>query len=168
MIGLDGDGLPIISAIDADKIISPISGSNQYILVGGQAVNFWADIYASLDPEIALLAPFSSSDIDIFASRSAVIAAAERLGGKLYLPSFDDHTPNSGKLVLSCDGVPVEIDFMATVEGVSNADVRESCIKMSHPASNNILFVMHPMHCLEGKIANYGGVNLQKIFAKNA
>jgi hypothetical protein len=40
------------------------SNGQPYILIGGQAVNYWAEHYLSAEPQPAELPPFTSEDID--------------------------------------------------------------------------------------------------------
>lgn len=35
-----------------------------YLLIGGQAVNYWAERYLSVEPQLESLQPFTSEDID--------------------------------------------------------------------------------------------------------
>lgn len=51
------------------------------VLVGGQAVNYWADRYRHVVPELAAEWPFTSRDIDFFGRREDVEILAERLHG---------------------------------------------------------------------------------------
>jgi hypothetical protein len=69
------------------------------VLVGGQAVNFWASYYEPRVPDLAREAPFTSKDIDFCGDPRAVRLCAERLGGTPHLATFDDATPNSGTVV---------------------------------------------------------------------
>jgi hypothetical protein len=56
-------------------------GDAKLVLVGGQAVNFWAEVYAPRVSEIAANAPYTSKDIDFCGDRSAVTDCANRIGG---------------------------------------------------------------------------------------
>ena len=37
---------------------------NPYVLIGGQAVNYWAERYLLNEPQLFALQPFTSEDID--------------------------------------------------------------------------------------------------------
>ena len=52
-----------------------LNSAEKPILVGGQAVNLWAEHYASAIPALDPLRPFMSKDADIFGDR----AMADRL-----------------------------------------------------------------------------------------
>lgn len=55
------------------------------LLIGGQAVNYWAERYASADPQLEKLRPFTSQDIDFKGTRADV----ERIARQLELnPSY--------------------------------------------------------------------------------
>src|SRR5688572_25158838 len=43
-----------------------------YVLIGGQAVNYWAERYESIEPELQSLRPFTSLDIDFHGFRDDV------------------------------------------------------------------------------------------------
>ena len=50
-----------------------------YILIGGQAVNYWAERYLSAEPELQKLLPFTSEDIDFKGNRNDTRRIAEQL-----------------------------------------------------------------------------------------
>ena len=50
-----------------------------YLLIGGQAVNFWAGLYAIRESALAELKPFTSEDIDFKGDRADVEHIAEQL-----------------------------------------------------------------------------------------
>ncbi|MHB8878784.1 MAG: hypothetical protein ACYC8T_34215 [Myxococcaceae bacterium] len=63
------------------------------VLVGGQAVNFWADYYAKTDPVLAGRQPFTSKDIDFRGNQKAVESCAERLGRRALVARIDTGRP---------------------------------------------------------------------------
>jgi hypothetical protein len=50
-----------------------------YILIGGQAVNYWAERYLSAEPELKLFQPFTSEDIDFKGGQEDVQHIAQLL-----------------------------------------------------------------------------------------
>ena len=86
--------------------------ADSVVVVGGQAVNFWAELYAPRVPAIDREAPFTSKDIDFCGDVRTVRICAERLGGTAKVATMDDHTPSTG-VVTFLDDQDVErtIDF---------------------------------------------------------
>jgi hypothetical protein len=66
------------SVSDADALLELIysSPSGRIVVVGGQAVNFWADRYSPDKPELLAYRPFTSRDLDLLGS----MANAYRFG----------------------------------------------------------------------------------------
>ena len=58
------------SVSDADALLELIYSkpSGRIVIVGGQAVNFWADRYAPDEPGLLVYRPFTSRDLDLLAS----------------------------------------------------------------------------------------------------
>jgi hypothetical protein len=54
--------------------------SGGIVIVGGQAVNFWADRYVPDEPKLLVYRPFTSRDLDLLAS----IANAYRLASETH------------------------------------------------------------------------------------
>jgi hypothetical protein len=50
-----------------------------YVLIGGQAVNYWAERYLAVEPELRRMLPFTSEDIDFKGNRDDVRHIAEQL-----------------------------------------------------------------------------------------
>jgi hypothetical protein len=78
----------------------------ELVLVGGQAVNFWASLYEERVPALAQHGPLASKDIDFCGDANAVRRCAERLGGVARIATFDDATPNAVTVVFA-DGAAV-------------------------------------------------------------
>lgn len=138
--------------------------TSDIVLVGGQAVNFWAEQYIKRIPELSAHAPYASKDIDFCGTRTAVIACAQRLGGRALLPTGFDPTPNSGQVVFAdTTGTTHVIDFLSQPFGLDAADVLRTSIPVD--VLNNLgqktgarFRVMHPERCMESRIHNIAGL----------
>ena len=128
-------------------------------IVGGQALNLWAERYSHA-PELALYGPYTSKDLDYFGHRDAAMKLAERLGGRVMIPSSDDATPQSAIVVAEVAGEEIRIDFLKHVKGVKVKALTESAVELLVPVHTAegpgqlALPVMHPLHCLQSRIAN--------------
>ena len=63
------------------RVLARLAGAGEFVLVGGQAVNFWAGMYEHVTPELADNGPYTSKDIDFAGSKEVVKECAVRLGG---------------------------------------------------------------------------------------
>jgi hypothetical protein len=71
-----------LSHADVRPVLAKIADlERELVLVGGQAVNFWASFYQGRAPALAREAPFTSKDIDFCGDQRSVRVCAERLGG---------------------------------------------------------------------------------------
>ncbi len=83
-----------------------------YLLIGGQAVNYWAERYLAAEPELTKLLPFTSEDIDFKGGRADV----QRIARQLALPPI--YPPKVAMTALS-GSIPVQIgDLKSAIEVV--------------------------------------------------
>ena len=118
----------------------------ELVLVGGQALIFWADYYYVSDEqaETTLL----SKDIDFLGNYETAEYCSNIWGGELYKPNFDDQTPNTAKVVFSIEnGEKIEVDFLAYVYGIKNSELKKNvlasvgwvlALAATHHSSNSI------------------------------
>jgi hypothetical protein len=125
--------------------------SEKSVLVGGQAVAFWArqfDIRARL--------PALTVNIDFLATRAEAKRVAARLKVRhlLKTATLDDHTPNSAVLLVTLDDYPepVLVDYMASIVGVDSKAAEASAVEVEF--GGQPLRVIHPLHLLQSKIGN--------------
>jgi hypothetical protein len=86
--------------LDIRPILARLSDLDRdLVLVGGQAVNFWAFVYEGRVPALARAGPFASRDVDFCGDRRTVRLCAQRLGGLAHVSTMDDATPNNGTVV---------------------------------------------------------------------
>ena len=125
------------------------------VLIGGMAVSFMAASYGA-DSGV----PCITRDADFFGDALAVEDAAfrlERSGYKaeVFMATMDDaNTPNPGKIVveISPDAHPVEIDFLARIDGLSSDEIERTAASILVDGAS--LRVEHPILLLENKINN--------------
>lgn len=134
--------------------------TNRIVLVGGQALAFWVEHYTD---RIATSGPVSSRDIDFGGTKEAVTIAADRLDGTPRTPEPFSNTPNTG-LVEFVDpgGHKRWIDFLGELygEGLNLSAIEEMAVGVDVPDGGDVttFLVMHPVHCLESRISNVGGL----------
>jgi len=142
------------------RVLAKLAGVGEIVLVGGQAVNFWAGMYEQTTPELADNGPYTSKDIDFAGSKEAVKECAARLGGTAKLATLDDmNTPSTGLvLFVDEDGHKRQIDFLGIVAGVDENTLFATSILATvldedgQPAGS--FRVMHPDQCLRSRLYN--------------
>lgn len=152
---------PPLAFSDVKPILSRLERiADSVVLVGGQAVNFWAELYASRVPAINRQAPFTSKDIDFCGDVSAVRICADRLGGTSRIATIDDHTPNTGVVTfLDEAGAERTIDFVDAPFGLDAKEVRRlavpaEIVDSSGKAIGRPFLIMHPVHVMESRVLN--------------
>jgi hypothetical protein len=105
-------------------MLAPVTADPSVVLVGGQAIAYWAGILG-LVRDAATDDLLASKDIDFEGGAEAASAAAELLQGRARFPSFDHHTPVTGVVFFDdSDGIERRIDFLAAPLGLDAGDVR--------------------------------------------
>ena len=141
------------------KLLESLEGLNA-VLIGGQAVAFWAELYAERIPELRAIHLLASKDVDFCCGKQEVIACAARLGVAAHLPEPFDTSPNSGVVRLrDVDGVERVIDFLHTPFGVDpvevgNTAIRAALLDSDGQPSGATVRVMHPVVLMEARACN--------------
>jgi hypothetical protein len=151
-----------LSYRDTAKVLARLGDDLQIVLVGGQAVNFWAEHYRARASDLGG-GPFTSADIDFTGTRQAVVTSAERLNGRALLPEAFAPPPSSGVVIFRDDaGFEHTIDFLTTVHGLDDGVHRRSVpveILDEHGSSTGARFrVMQPVDCLWSRVHNVTGL----------
>jgi len=138
------------------------------VLVGGQALNFWAEALAIADARsTGAFGPALSEDIDFLGPPAAALAFAEATGGSVKLPRFDDAgSPNTGLVTFDIDGELHVVDFLGGLQGFSFRELEE-LRRFAVPVGRFVeglppLLVMHPVHCLQSQLENVYGKALNR------
>ncbi len=132
--------------------------ADHLVLVGGQAVNFWAERYRDAVPALAAAAPFTSKDVDFCGNRQDVDAIAARLGGDAHHAEPFDPGPNIG-VVLAKDDTDklIRIDILRVPFGLDAAEVRRLSVGLDEVFEDGRvapLRVMHPVISMESRAYN--------------
>lgn len=129
------------------KICSP-----RGLLVGGQALAFWADhLLVAKPPE---LESGVTADADFIGDSALAQHLGAVLGWKTWLPTLDDATPQTGKVTRRARGGGVkQVDFLAGVVGLTTKDIVRRAVEMDVPRIGR-LRVMHPIDVLDSRIQN--------------
>lgn len=90
-----------------------------YVLIDGQAVNYWAERYASAEPQLETLRPFTSQDIDFKGNRADVQRIARQLELNPSYPSKVEMTALSGFILFQIGSLKSAIEVVRRIPGIS-------------------------------------------------
>ena len=139
-----------LTAEDAAALIKN-SHSENTILVGGQAVSFWAAYYR-IESDLPIL----TNDIDYLgtATDARRASAALPFRHKLRMATLSDAIPNTAVISVDLDGYdePVLIDYLAQIVGLETRQIQRSAVLVDVEGAS--LQVIHPVLLLQSKISN--------------
>lgn len=153
MVTIGVDKEEFFTAEDAITVVRKLQEFPTIVLVGGQALNFWAEQFSN-DPDIKRLAPYQSEDIDFLAKVDDVEECAKNLGGRVVYPSSEQvNTPQVGIVHCLVNGKNLKIDFLGYVAGPTTKEVIGDAVR-AEIDEGVVLTVMHPINVLQSRIAN--------------
>lgn len=91
-----------------------------YVLIGGQAVNYWAERYLSSEAELEKLQPFTSQDIDFKGNRTDVERIAQQLNLNANYPPKVAMTALSGFIPFQIGDLKSSIEIVRRIPGLSD------------------------------------------------
>ena len=106
-----------------------LAGEESPLIVGGQAVNLWAEIYANQSPILEAYAPFTSADADIYGTRMLAETLAKRNGWECHFTD-DPHSDAVAILVKpTVNNEPtLTIEVLNEVNGLTEADLNMNTV----------------------------------------
>jgi hypothetical protein len=135
---------------DVQKILSICSPRG--LLVGGQALAFWAD-HLQVERPVNLVSGVTA-DADFIGDSALAKDLAARLGWQVWIPALDDSTPQTGKVTHRAkNGKVKQVDFLSGVVGLTTKDLARRAIEMEMPNIGR-LRVIHPIDVLDSRIQN--------------
>ncbi len=122
------------------------------LLVGGQALAFWADHLQVARP--ADLSSGVTADADFIGDSVLAKDLGKRLGWQTWIPALDDSTPQTGKVThRTRSGEIKQVDFLSGVVGLNTKDLARRAIELEVPQIGR-LRVIHPIDVLDSRIQN--------------
>jgi hypothetical protein len=127
------------------------------ILVGGQALAFWAAYYRTPAPAIAI-----TKDVDLLGTKADVERLARGLDAKAVFPHKTATTILVGQVLKDLPGGDyVNIDVMFRVYGnIATEAIAGRAVLAENPAGR--FRVMHPMDVLQGRLENVYGLSTKQ------
>lgn len=148
-----------LSAEEIIEIVIAI-GEEEVILVGGQALNVWAEWTLPRAPEeLQEFAPYTSKDIDYRGNAAAAAEFADRMGGICWCPDMDTHTVNAATVTFERNGRVIVVDFLKTLAGVPDQKLKNGVVEVplsvhGEDAPPILMNVLHPILVLQSRIGN--------------
>jgi hypothetical protein len=122
------------------------------LLVGGQALAFWA-LRFEIKP-VGKLAAAVTVDIDFIGSAKVAVSLARSLGWRLTVLTRENPTNQVAQLTKIIPGVGVkQIDFLNAILGLQTKRVEQRAVKVTFPNGARIR-VLHPLDVLESRLRN--------------
>jgi hypothetical protein len=142
------------SVSDADALLELIysSPSGRIIIVGGQAVNFWADRYAPDKPELFAYRPFTSRDLDLLGSIADAYRLASKTHSTVEKPRRGAASPILANIEVEAGGVVRSVQFLKSVRGVTNREIDDNAVPFVVGDVN--ISVADPITMLKAKLYN--------------
>lgn len=143
------------SFLDISEYIEkvPLEDIQKLVLVGGQALNAWAEIY--LHDQFHLY-PFASKDLDFLATDMKVMERLAAIWNGSYIANKEICSTHAGIVTITNMQNIIQADIMSAVHGLSNNEIRKKVIKIEH--DNFQCNIMHPIHCLITRLENIVGL----------
>lgn len=167
----EGD-LPPLALAEASRVLGrleEIVRKPDVILVGGQAVAIWVAKLAGRLPSSLTAEQVASHDLDFLGRAADAQRAADLLGGRVRLSTWEDHTPLAGvALFRDSDGIERRLDVLQNIYGLRSDEVRDTAIQAEIALDDGRqvpIWVMHPERCLESRVHNSALPNKQTELA---
>lgn len=125
------------------------SAGQPYILIGGQAVNYWAERYLAAEPQLKTLRPFTSQDIDFVGTHEDVRIIARQLNQNPGYPPKVAITALSGFVPFQIGDLKASIEVVRRIPGIPGS-VEASAIQTNW--EGRTIRVLNPIALLACKL----------------
>jgi hypothetical protein len=128
-----------------------------FIIVGGQAVNFWAALYLPCEPRLQKHLPLTSKDLDLIGTKEEAARVAQTIKWHLSPPPVGGG-PVAAVLSSETGGKGLTAEFLSEIKGVSHDTIakyaRDNMLRSSEGSEPVPVRVLDPVLLLAGKIRN--------------
>jgi hypothetical protein len=128
-----------------------------FVVVGGQAVNIWANYYLPREPRLQMCLPFTSKDLDVVAAKSDAERVASATGWSISPPPVRGG-PVEAVLSSKPAGAGLKVEFLREILGVPpdtiEAYARENLVRVPGSDEPLLVRVLDPVFLLAGKLRN--------------
>ena len=121
------------------------------IIVGGQAVNIWAERYCDAEPQLKAFLPFISKDLDLLGDAMDLHEIAAATGFKKVTARREPIIPSAGylEMPMGTEGL-VKIEILKRMYGVTTEEARQAALLIEQRGLQ--LRVIHPITLLTAKV----------------
>lgn len=155
----DLEKLEVDGPLDVLGKLTP-EAAREVILIGGQALRIWGDKYLLDEMTGEEYSHLTSDDLDLVGDRHTIELCAAAWGGNPKIcGDMDDHTPNSGHVIISDGrGATISIDFLDRVYNIDNDEVKAHLDSLITENGISIPILTPPI-CLKSRIHNLAGLH---------
>lgn len=133
----------------------------QPLIVGGQAVNLWAEIYVTAEPDLHAFEPFTSKDADVHGNRELATILQRRSGWTCRF--FDEPRQTAVAILTKTDAAAnttLTVEVIRSVFGINADDLSRNLVRELRPGENYRL--PDPFVMLKAKLANVAQLSVEK------
>lgn len=126
------------------------SSGRPHIIIGGQAVNYWAETFIESETELSTYIPFLSKDIDFIGNRDDVSRLAREFGVPARFPHKKLRTAFAGGISVNLREGSTSIEFLRVIPGVSPTTIEKWAVTSTH--KGKLVRIVDPISLLICKI----------------
>jgi len=130
-----------------------------YLLIGGQAVNYWAERYLATEPQLKSLQPFTSEDIDFKGGSADVQRIARQLELAAGYPPKVQMTSLAGVIPFNIGGLKSNIEVVRRIPGVSGS---VEALAVQAEWNGKTIRVLDPISLLACKLELVASISQEK------
>ena len=130
-----------------------------YLLIGGQAVNYWAERYLATEPQLKSLQPFTSEDIDFKGGSADVQRIARQLELAPGYPPKVQMTALAGVIPFNIGGLKSNIEVVRRIPGASGS---VEALAVQAEWNGKTIRVLDPISLLACKLELVASISQEK------